>query len=175
VAPMLGIALVANERHARLSAMLGCWLGRGNGFVPGGGETASATKPFANNRLSRDPARYGLSAHLASAARHLAIGDPSVRWAAEAFRLMARLARPEVPLAITMPTMVIAAGDDPVVSLPAIMRFTARLKTGSALVIPGARHEILHETDAIRQQFWAAFDAFIPGERELAEIVAASA
>jgi lysophospholipase len=88
---------------------------------------------------------------------------------------MARLARPEVPLAITMPTMVIAAGDDPVVSLPAIMRFTARLKTGSALVIPGARHEILHETDAIRQQFWAAFDAFIPGERELAEIVAASA
>jgi lysophospholipase len=88
---------------------------------------------------------------------------------------MARLARPEVPLAITMPTMVIAAGDDPVVSLPAIMRFTARLKTGTALVIPGARHEILHETDEVRQQFWAAFDAFIPGERELAEIVAASA
>jgi lysophospholipase len=30
-------------------------------------------------------------------------------------------------------------------------------------VIPGARHEILMERDAIRAQFWAAFDAFIPG------------
>ena len=32
-----------------------------------------------------------------------------------------------------------------------------------AIVIPGARHEILMERDEIREQFWAAFDAFIPG------------
>ena len=32
-----------------------------------------------------------------------------------------------------------------------------------AIVIPGARHEILMEREAIREQFWAAFDAFIPG------------
>ena len=31
-------------------------------------------------------------------------------------------------------------------------------------MLPTARHEILMETDAIRAQFWAAFDAFIPGE-----------
>ena len=37
--------------------------------------------------------------------------------------------------------------------------------TGSALVLPTARHEILMESDAIRAQFWAAFDAFVPGER----------
>jgi lysophospholipase len=30
-------------------------------------------------------------------------------------------------------------------------------------VIPGARHEILMERDVIREEFWAAFDAFIPG------------
>jgi lysophospholipase len=27
----------------------------------------------------------------------------------------------------------------------------------------GSRHEILQERDSIREQFWAAFDAFIPG------------
>jgi lysophospholipase len=30
-------------------------------------------------------------------------------------------------------------------------------------VIPGARHEILMERDEFREQFWAAFDAFVPG------------
>jgi lysophospholipase len=27
----------------------------------------------------------------------------------------------------------------------------------------GSRHEILQERDSIREQFWAAFDAFVPG------------
>ena len=58
---------------------------------------------------------------------------------------------------------IVAAGADPVCATPAIERFAARLKAGHAIVIPGARHEILMERDAIREQFWAAFDAFIPG------------
>ena len=29
----------------------------------------------------------------------------------------------------------------------------------------GAEHEVLMERDAVREQFWAAFDAFIPGTR----------
>jgi lysophospholipase len=50
-----------------------------------------------------------------------------------------------------------------VCATPVIERFAARLKGGHAIVIPGARHEILMERDAIRDEFWAAFDAFIPG------------
>ncbi|TXM82325.1 alpha/beta hydrolase, partial [Methylobacterium sp. WL122] len=42
-------------------------------------------------------------------------------------------------------------------------RFAARLKAGHILVLPDARHEILSERDAIREDFWAAFDAFVPG------------
>ncbi len=46
---------------------------------------------------------------------------------------------------------------------PAIGQFAVRLRAGSHLVIPGARHEILMEQDRYREQFWAAFDAFVPG------------
>jgi lysophospholipase len=59
--------------------------------------------------------------------------------------------------------LIIAAGADPVCATPAIERFSSRLKAGRVIVIPGARHEILMEQDAIREQFWAAFDAFVPG------------
>jgi lysophospholipase len=34
---------------------------------------------------------------------------------------------------------------------------------GTQLVLRGSRHEILQERDLIREQFWAAFDAFVPG------------
>jgi lysophospholipase len=145
-------------------ASLMFWLGLGKAFVPGGGDTAIATKPFEGNRLTADPVRYARNSALSAQARHLSIGDPTIAWVRTAFRLMARLNAPSAALDVHVPTLVIAAGRDPVVSTPAIERFAARLKTGSALVLPTARHEILMETDDIRAQFWAAFDAFIPGE-----------
>jgi len=37
------------------------------------------------------------------------------------------------------------------------------VRIGSFLMISGARHEILMERDIFREQFWAAFDAFVPG------------
>ena len=57
----------------------------------------------------------------------------------------------------------VAAGGDTIVSAAAIERFAARLPAGSHRMIEGARHEILQEQDGYRAQFWAAFDAFMPG------------
>ncbi len=37
------------------------------------------------------------------------------------------------------------------------------LRAGSHLVVVGAQHELLMEQDRFRSQFWAAFDAFVPG------------
>ena len=50
-----------------------------------------------------------------------------------------------------------------VVSTPAIEEFAYHLRAGSHLVIAGSKHEILQEQDRYRAQFWAAFDAFVPG------------
>lgn len=164
LAPMLDLTIIENPRAARRLAGLLFWLGFGKAFVPGGGDTAIATKPFEGNRLTSDPVRYARNSALSAAARHLSIGDPTIAWVRTAFRLMGRLAAPNAAREVRVPTLVIAAGRDPIVSTPAIERFAARLKTGQALVLREARHEILMESDPIRAQFWAAFDAFIPGE-----------
>ena len=42
-------------------------------------------------------------------------------------------------------------------------KIASRLRVGSHLMLPGAKHEILMEQDYFRSQFWAAFDAFVPG------------
>lgn len=173
LAPMLDLTMVAHPARASRLASLLYWLGFGRAFIPGGGDTAIATKPFEGNRLTSDPVRYARNSALSAEARHLSIGDPTIAWVRTAFRLMARLNAPSAALQVKVPTLIIAAGLDPVVSTPAIERFAARLKTGSALVLPTARHEILMESDPIRAQFWAAFDAFIPGEDQRPAAVSA--
>jgi lysophospholipase len=163
VAPMIGLSMVSRIRQAAFAAQALYWLGFGKSFIPGGGETSIATKPFAGNRLTTDLTRYTRNANAAHAVREGAVGDPTVAWLHAAFRFMNKLQDSRYPLGIRVPTLILAAGADPVCSTPAIERFAARLKAGHAIVLPGAKHEILMERDSIREGFWAAFDAFIPG------------
>jgi lysophospholipase len=162
-APMVDLCMIRITRLRRAGARLLCLLGFGKSFIPGGGETTISSKPFHGNRLTSDPRRYARNAAAAAAIGEGAVGDPTVAWANSAFRLIGRFSDPRFALGIRVPTLVVAAGADPICATPAAERFAARLKVGHAIVIPGARHEILMERDEIREQFWAAFDAFIPG------------
>lgn len=172
-APMLGLSMVANLRRSTMGARALFLMGMGGSYIPGGGATSVATKPFAGNPLTSDRARYERNAEIAAALRDGAIGDPTIAWANAAFRHMKRLAEPRAALDIRIPTLILAAGSDMVCDSRETERFGAGLKGGGVIVIPGARHEILMERDAIRGQFWAAFDAFIPGSHVL-EALAAS-
>jgi lysophospholipase len=162
-APMIALSLVKRAQLAATSASLLSVLGFGRAFVPGGGETSILTRPFPGNPLTGDPQRYARNAAAAAAAGAGAIGDPTIAWVNAAFRVMETLAEPGYSLHVRVPTLIVAAGIDAICSTPAIERFAARLKAGHAIVIPSARHEILMERDTIREEFWAAFDAFIPG------------
>jgi lysophospholipase len=161
--PMIALCLVRRAGLAAGTARLLTWLGMGKSFIPGGGETSLATKPFPGNRLTSDPVRYARNAEAAAALGPGAVGDPTVAWVNAAFRFMRRFADPRYPLGIRTPTLIVAAGADPICATPATERFASRLKAGHAIVIPGARHELLHEREPIREEFWAAFDAFVPG------------
>jgi lysophospholipase len=163
IAPMLAIAMIRAPRAAGRLAVVLEGLGLGRHYVPGGTPVSIATKPFPGNRLTTDPVRYARNAAAAQAVGAGAVGDPTVSWLAAAFRAMRRLTDPHVAPEIRLPVLVVAAGDDPVVSTPAIQLFAARLKAGHTITLRGSRHEILMERDAIREQFWAAFDAFVPG------------
>jgi lysophospholipase len=164
--PMIALLVVKNLRLAAFLSRFLRLLGFGRMFVPGGGETSISTKPFKGNRLTADPVRYARIAKAANAVGAGAVGAPTVAWIESAFRFMKHFVDPGYALKIRLPTLIIAAGADPICATPATERFAARLKAGHAIIIPGARHEILLETDAVREQFWAAFDAFIPGSEE---------
>lgn len=160
-APMLGLSVIGWPRAAQALARSLARLGLRRSYVPGGRDLSISRLPFAGNRLSTDEARYARNAAVAEALGSGAIGSPTIGWLVAAYDAMAVFDRDGSVEAIAAPTLIVGAGDDPVCSTPAIERFAKRLRNGRCLVLPGARHEIMMETDAIRHAFWEAFDAFV--------------
>ena len=138
-------------------------MGQGGRYVPGGSGRLIGTDSFVNNPVTSDPVRYARNAAILEEDPTLGIASPTVAWADSAFRAMHAFRAYDYPSQIRQPILMLAASNDTVVSTPAIEEFAYHLRAGSHLVIPGAKHELLHEQDRYRAQFWAAFDAFVPG------------
>jgi lysophospholipase len=137
--------------------------GMGERFIPGGNSDLPKPSHFPGNPLTSDSRRYARNAAILEADPTLGIASPTVAWLDAAFAAMAEFRSPEFAARIRQPVLMLAAGDDTIVSAPAIAAFARRLPAGSHRVIAGAKHEILQEDDRYRDQIWAAFDAFMPG------------
>jgi lysophospholipase len=138
-------------------------IGRGGAYVPTGDSAAAGTESFIGNVLTSDPVRYARNAAVLEQEPALGLGAPTVAWADVALRQMKQFSEPGYSASIRQPILMVAAGRDEVVSTPAIESFGQNLLAGRHLILAGAKHEILQEQDHYRAQFWAAFDAFVPG------------
>jgi lysophospholipase len=161
--PMIEIGRLTFPRTTRVLTGVFDIIGLGGAFIPGGNKLPFTRFPFERNLLTSDPVRYARLAAITRAAPQLTIGDPTIGWMNAAFRLMRQFAEPDYPRRIMTPILVLAAGADRIVKTQATEAFASRLKAGRHLTIPYARHDLLLERDSIRTQFWAAFDAFVPG------------
>lgn len=162
-APMIALLPGRLTRVAGPLARLMRLIGRGGAYVPTGDRAVTGTENFIGNVLTSDPVRYARNAAVLEQEPALGLGAPTVAWADAALRQMKQFAEPGYSASIRQPMLMVAAGRDEVVSTPAIESFGQHLLAGRHLILAGARHEILQEQDHYRAQFWAAFDAFVPG------------
>jgi len=162
-APMIALPPGPLTRVAGPLARIMRLIGRGGGYVPTGDAAAYGSQNFIGNVLTSDPVRYARNAAVLEQAPELGLGAPTIAWADAAMRLMKQFAVPSYAGSIRQPILMVAAGRDEVVSTPAIETFGMNLLAGRHLILAGSKHEILQEQDHYRGQFWAAFDAFVPG------------
>lgn len=162
-APMLDIWGLRLPRSARATAAWATRLGQGRAYIPGGSGKTWMSQPFPGNALTSDPRRYAAFNALAAASPDLVIGAPTLGWLNAAFRTMDWLARSDALQRITVPVLAVACGADRVVDTAATERMVARIKGGRTITVSHALHEVLMERDVYRDQFWAAFDRFVPG------------
>jgi lysophospholipase len=163
LAPMIGLPGLRRSLATRMTVKVMRLMGLGGTYVPGGDASVMMQRPFVGNLLTSDPVRYARNIAVLEAEPELAIGWPTVAWADSAFKVMSELSEPSYPAKIRQPLLIVAAGQDAIVSTLAIDSFAVRLRAGSHLIVPGARHELLMEQDRFRMQVLAAFDAFVPG------------
>jgi lysophospholipase len=162
-APMIDLPGRATSLPARALLRLMRLTGQGGNYVPGGSDALTGAQSFINNPFTSDPVRFARNAAILEEDPTLGLASPTVAWADTAFKAMHGFRASNYPSRIRQPILMMAAGNDSIVSTAAIEEFAYHLRAGSHLVIAGSRHEILQEQDRFRGQFWAAFDAFVPG------------
>ena len=162
-APLVQLAPQSFTPYAKPVVKVLNGLGFGTSYVPGGTPAVIAAQPFIGNVLTSDPVRHARTAAVLEAEPALGLGSPTNAWASAAFSAMDDFQHAAYPGKIRQPILMIAAGRDETVSTPAIEEFAGRLRAGSHLIIAGSRHEMMMEAERYRTQFWAAFDAFVPG------------
>lgn len=130
----------------------------------------SAKMPFENNPLTRDPSRFDTFNAFTDDEPKLLVTAPTVAWLHSALKSIKVTSDRRFGEKIRIPVLILAAGEDRIVSTPVAERFAQRVKLARTIVIPGSEHELLLERDHIRAQFWAAFDAFIPGTEDAMQV-----
>lgn len=159
--PMVAIAGWAGSPLARFIARTCASLGLSQMFIPGGSTKSRTTGPFEDNPFTRDPDRYAMMKTWLVTHPELGIGDPTIGWISAAFNGLDAFESEDFGAANRTPILILAAGADTVVSSRASQALAQRMRGASAIELPGARHEILMETDATRDLLWRAFDAFV--------------
>ena len=162
-APLLGLpdATISARNAARLASFMHAF-GLGAAYISGGPRDREET-PFEENVLTSDPVRYARNVAIHRWYPEFALGGVTATWVRAAFKAAARVNAPGFAAALPVPVLIVAAGAEQVVDAAATERFGRALRAGGLLTIDGARHELLQEADIHREQFLAAFDAFVPG------------
>ncbi len=161
VAPMLGLRSPVGAR----------WGGRLARFIANRGDPARAAwrgneRPASlvtrQRLLTNDRDRYADEAWWYEQCPQIRLGPPSWSWLAEAFASVAGLEADARLDTLPTPVLTLLADHDRLVDSRAAARIVARLPHGAALSFgKESAHEILRETDPVRDRALAAIDAFL--------------
>jgi lysophospholipase len=163
-APFLDFGAVPFSRAAirRMSGTLR-WTGFGRAYLPPSLRRYAVVGGFEANPLTSDPERFSIMASIGKARPDLTIGAPTVGWTNAAARSIDAIEDGRFAETVQTPVLIVNAGADRVVSVQAVERMAQRLRGAAYVLVPGARHELMMERDVYAAQFWAAFDAYVPG------------
>jgi lysophospholipase len=114
-----------------------------------------------SQNLTSDVRRDKIHGAWSAANETLRLGDPTFGWIGESLKSFKTLRAPGYLEKIEIPVLFGLASIDTVVENTEIHRAASRIQNGHLIEIPGAKHEILMETDDRRMRFLAGFDKMV--------------
>jgi lysophospholipase len=135
-------------------------VGKGASYAPGTkGESYVLNTDFSENRLTQDPEMYQYYINISSTLEDQQIGGPSMQWLFQALKETRTLKKLPSP---SIPCITFCGADDTIVAIPAAQNRMSTWDNGIFDLIPQAKHDVLHELPAIRNDVFrkivAVFD-----------------
>jgi lysophospholipase len=159
-APMIAISFRGQREFlVRAVTAFQVWRGRHTDWVWGMEARDPHKMNFASQMVTSDPQRFERTQMLLREHPDLRLAGATWGWLAAAIASMDWLGRQAA--SITTPLLVVGAGRDRICITPAAKAFAQAAPHADYVEIKEAGHEIMMEHNAIRAEFWAAFDAFM--------------
>lgn len=160
-APMLGLPLGGRPFWtARAMAAVQKLIGRSDAYMSeAAGKGGGGAAPFEDQVLTHDKGRYDTWMKQLAANPDLDLGGVTWGWVDFALSSFAWMRAPGRLEKVTIPVVILSAGEEKLVWNPDARMVAGRLPKGKFLEVPGSYHEILMETDDKRAVFWREFDA----------------
>jgi len=154
-APMWGVVGLNDmaKKYARFMTSLGA----GGSFAPSV-EKKWKRENFKKNPVTHDKERHARAQGLIAEEPRLALAGPTIGWVAAAADATESFMQPGSLAHLRIPILVATAGEEQLVDNASHPLVVEQLPDVRHITIAGAKHEILMETDAIRAEFWVAFD-----------------
>ncbi len=161
-APMIALPMsrLGSMGAALLSDVI-TLIGFGGRYGPRISDHDPARIRFDGNLLTGDRNRFDQFNALLSCNPDLALGGVTWGWLSAAFRSMAQLKRLTPDIGPVCPALICTPLKDRVVSVEAQFALSEAVNGWEQVRFNGARHELMMETDTIRDQFWSVFDEFV--------------
>lgn len=116
---------------------------------------------FKDNIVTHDERRWQVHRDLVDTVPDLSLGPVTWGWLGASLAIVRTFARKSKLEAINIPVLVASAEEEKLVDNRSHDRVVSSLPNCEHIMVKGALHEILMETDDRRDQFWAAFDRLL--------------
>jgi lysophospholipase len=161
-APMIALPIgqIGSLAAATFSRTMSC-LGFDTHYGPGMADYDIAQVCFDGNTLTGDRDRFYRTCQMLADAPDLAVGGVTWGWISAAFLSMGKIQRLSKHVQPSCPALICTPMEDRVVSTEAQSALSVAVEGWNQVRFDGARHELLMETDNIRNRFWPIFDEFV--------------
>lgn len=146
---------------AHVLSRVALWREHGEEYAPFQHDYDDRDRRFEHNPLSHDPERYAVIERYFDARPRMAIGGVTWAWLESALGAMKKLHAPGYLERIRIPVLALFGGQDIVTPSARTVPFIFRLPQGEAVVIAGAKHDLMNEADIYRNQALALIDQFL--------------
>jgi lysophospholipase len=160
--PLLGLDYDGWPKSlAFITAAIATAFGFGRLYLPGRSKQPFLLGKFENNLLTSDLRRWNIGKATLDLNPKLGVGGPTFAWLLATMLSFKDVHTRRKREGLNCPVLMVLAGREHVVNNRESHAFASNIPGISVVTISHSLHEILHESDAVRREFFAAFDSYI--------------